>query len=329
MKDSQLRSANALLLKWHSGAAPSSSEAFRSWVIASLKAELPFNGAAWGVLPGDALTSNTLVGAYAHGIDEAALADLVSLRAEHLQPASAPTAAVNMSLVDARWHGPDRDALRVHAQRYGLTHTLLMCCGELQPGSPGRQFVLLTRRSPTDRFMADEVARFEFLAPHMMLAYATRRRALIDQPVTGPARAGSNAAVALVDRDGFVHDRHTRFMAMLRREWPDWDGHRLPDTLLDKTARRFGTAWRFDGAAVVADFVPAENFYVLTARPRHRTDGLTERETEIARRYAEGGSFREVAASLNVAPATVRSHLRNVFGKLQIRNKAQLAAVLR
>jgi DNA-binding NarL/FixJ family response regulator len=56
---------------------------------------------------------------------------------------------------------------------------------------------------------------------------------------------------------------------------------------------------------------------------------LTEREDEIARLVAEGATNREIAQLLFLAPKTVERHVSNVFKKVGVRNRAELASRLR
>ena len=64
-----------------------------------------------------------------------------------------------------------------------------------------------------------------------------------------------------------------------------------------------------------------------TARKRDpSTRGqLTIQELQIARFVAQGLSNREVAAQLFLSPRTIAFHLRNVFRKLGISSRTQLA----
>lgn len=51
---------------------------------------------------------------------------------------------------------------------------------------------------------------------------------------------------------------------------------------------------------------------------------LTEREREVLQLIAEGKSTKQIAADLSVSSKTVESHRRQVMGKLNIRNVAEL-----
>jgi DNA-binding CsgD family transcriptional regulator len=55
---------------------------------------------------------------------------------------------------------------------------------------------------------------------------------------------------------------------------------------------------------------------------------LTEREQEIARLVAEGATNREIAQALFLSPKTIERHVSNVFKKLGVRNRAELASLV-
>ena len=61
---------------------------------------------------------------------------------------------------------------------------------------------------------------------------------------------------------------------------------------------------------------------VDTAAP---VEALTAQQREIARLVAGGATNREVAAALFLSPRTVDHHLRNIFSKLRIRSRVELA----
>jgi len=83
------------------------------------------------------------------------------------------------------------------------------------------------------------------------------------------------------------------------------------------------------GAVAFAD-IAAREIAATAGRLRPRTDPtgqeLTAREEEVARLAAQGASDKDIAASLYIGVRTVDFHLRNVFRKLGVRSRAELAA---
>jgi DNA-binding NarL/FixJ family response regulator len=63
------------------------------------------------------------------------------------------------------------------------------------------------------------------------------------------------------------------------------------------------------------------------AQPRER-HSLTAQQTQIARLVAGGATNREVAAALFLSPRTVDHHLRNIFTRLGIRSRVDLARLM-
>jgi len=53
---------------------------------------------------------------------------------------------------------------------------------------------------------------------------------------------------------------------------------------------------------------------------------LTERETEVVKLMAQGMSNREIASTLFVTEATVKTHVNNVFSKLDVSDRAAAVA---
>jgi NarL family two-component system response regulator LiaR len=52
-------------------------------------------------------------------------------------------------------------------------------------------------------------------------------------------------------------------------------------------------------------------------------DDLTPREVEVLRQLALGLANKEIAHALSISEETVKSHVGNVFGKLQVENRSQ------
>jgi DNA-binding NarL/FixJ family response regulator len=70
--------------------------------------------------------------------------------------------------------------------------------------------------------------------------------------------------------------------------------------------------------------------HVPTGARRSTTGGdpLTEREREIAELVAGGATNKQVAVALFVSDKTVERHLSNVYAKLGVRSRTELAAML-
>jgi non-specific serine/threonine protein kinase len=91
----------------------------------------------------------------------------------------------------------------------------------------------------------------------------------------------------------------------------------------------FGAAWA-EGQRMSPDDAAA---YALglepppSARARgDRSSLLTPREQEVARLIAEGRTNREIAASLVIAEPTAERHVANIFNKLGVHSRAEVAA---
>jgi DNA-binding NarL/FixJ family response regulator len=62
--------------------------------------------------------------------------------------------------------------------------------------------------------------------------------------------------------------------------------------------------------------------------PRERWESLSKRERQIVELVLQGLRYKDVAASLHISDHTVRNHLRNVFTKLRITSRVELAPYL-
>ena len=65
----------------------------------------------------------------------------------------------------------------------------------------------------------------------------------------------------------------------------------------------------------------------LQAPEPGRFAALTPRELDILRELAEGQSNKEIARALDIAPGTVKLHIRSILRKLDVRSRVEAAVV--
>ncbi|MEI5906385.1 response regulator transcription factor [Bacillus spongiae] len=58
---------------------------------------------------------------------------------------------------------------------------------------------------------------------------------------------------------------------------------------------------------------------------KNRLDDLTKREMEVLQQLTKGKSNKEIAASLFITEKTVKSHISNIFSKLDVADRTQAA----
>jgi DNA-binding NarL/FixJ family response regulator len=82
-----------------------------------------------------------------------------------------------------------------------------------------------------------------------------------------------------------------------------------------------GGAW-FDPAVAPKVLEHYREVVAPSARDASRLNELTDREHAVLRLMARGATNAEIADSLHVAAATVKTHVGSIFGKLRVRDRA-------
>lgn len=82
-----------------------------------------------------------------------------------------------------------------------------------------------------------------------------------------------------------------------------------------------------DGGAPINARIARRVLGMFTGRLKPRGDyGLTDREHEILDLLTEGQSQKRIARTLDISPHTVDTHLRNIYGKLQVHSRTAAVA---
>lgn len=97
-----------------------------------------------------------------------------------------------------------------------------------------------------------------------------------------------------------------------------------PETLfesLEAVARGEAPLSPFMGVKLLEEFKRLSESRAMETSPL-----LSPREREILQLVSRGASNKEIAASLHIAPGTVKNHIHNVLDKLHAQNRAQAVA---
>jgi DNA-binding CsgD family transcriptional regulator len=130
-----------------------------------------------------------------------------------------------------------------------------------------------------------------------------------------------------------LHERSPRPIERARTELCYGERLRRAGRRVDSRARLRSALEIFDGLGAVpwSDRTRAElaaTGETVRRRDPTVTERLTPQELQIALAVGEGQTNREVAAALFLSPKTIEYHLHNVYRKLDVRSRAQLAAHL-
>jgi DNA-binding CsgD family transcriptional regulator len=207
-----------------------------------------------------------------------------------------------------------------HCRRFGMAHVLAVVDADLVAGLFFA--VSLYRAESSAPFAATERDLTQALVAHFPELVGINHLRALDSSYRG-ARTH-----AVCDRAGFLYHAEQDFSRRLRLEWPEWRGPQLPLPLCEAIMVSAEGRWRA-GRAVAADWRPYDQFYLLSLRDVVEFDRLSPREIEIARAFASGAAYGDIARTLRIAPTTVRNHLSNIYAKLSVHSKAELVNALR
>ena len=205
-------------------------------------------------------------------------------------------------------------------RRFDISHCL--ACLIPSPDANQMSFLSLYRGRTKSQF--DEAARLllQSLMPHLALALTINWILHLER--VRASRRAPQAYLAIVDSRGRIHVADTKLLDLLGQEWPGWVGASVPDDLL----RHLSSGTPYRGRTLIVYSRAVGGFWVVDIRQLTSADTLSPREAEIARRFSKGASSKEIARTLGISPNTARHHLREVYRKLEVSDKAELAEKL-
>jgi DNA-binding CsgD family transcriptional regulator len=177
------------------------------------------------------------------------------------------------------------------------------------------------RASAEHRFSKRDMRLVDLLAPHVVQAMRVNRLASL-----GAAAAAGDPNVALVCLDGQLQYAVPSFAALMRREWPDWRGAALPAQLVEALAA--SPRREFWGHSITVSASVQGQLLLLEARAASPLDSLTRRELTAALLFGSGQSNKVLAREMGISPNTARNFMQQVYQKLHICGKAELAVIV-
>ncbi|UCV01302.1 helix-turn-helix transcriptional regulator [Acidovorax radicis] len=217
--------------------------------------------------------------------------------------------------------GPPEDPRIVaFAERHGLHHCMALTA-EL-PHSGLLFFVSIYRPRSRPEFSDAETVLFgEFVAHLLQHWHHLLQRLQSDSP----SRPWDGFALA--QSSGELLFAGLRISLALGDACPGWAGPHLPAAVAQAITRAPCTL--AVGKAVRLRLEPCGPLVAISMASRQHKPTLAPRELSAAMLYAHGHSHKDIAASLGLTPATVRTYLRTAYAALGVSNKLELVAALR
>lgn len=308
-----------LLARLYRLARQSDVQSFQGAAVELLRGVLPFDSCWWG--------TGTLIEGH-HHVHSSYLWNMPSDMPELLNRtesqnvvarrcAAAPNRAVRF-LMDELFSNAAMEYMSRHAG-----HRQILCVSTLHQASRLVTFLSVARHGPEPEFSDRDGQLFELLMPHLTDMLDMNRLLQIAQQRT--YHANIHSALAATDIKGFLHVAEPGFEQFVQLEWPDWSGPWLPaPVLLALQNRKSGLR----GEQIRMDFQWRDTQVLVSVRRHSPADELSAQELAVAQAFASGHSYKEVARSLKLAPATVRYYLRAAYAKLGVNDKSTLVKAL-
>jgi DNA-binding CsgD family transcriptional regulator len=316
---------NRLLLDLYRLVPGRPSPAFSDAVLERLAEEVAFDAALWGTFTGTAAGPRPHWG-HLHRLRQEMLVEYEAVKHHDVLNAkliARPGRTVGISLAQAARAGAHRSVI-AHARKWGMEQTLATVVLE----SPLNLYTIVALyRANRRRPFSEGERRFkQALMPHLVAAWHMNAIQFLDAAADERPRSVRRAR-ALIDPLGVIHNAEAGLVELLLEEWPDWAGPAVPPAALAGIQTAEG---RYEGKAVVVALVRRleDRTLVVGVRMRARADTLSERELAVARQFAAGKTYKEIADLFGTAPATVRSQIQTAYAKLGVSTKIDLGRQL-
>lgn len=131
-------------------------------------------------------------------------------------------------------------------------------------------------------------------------------------------------AVALINSRGVIEAASKFLTEVMQLEWPQFDTCHLPLPVIVELLNN----GYYRGRAIEITALQKFGYLACTAKRKTMLDMLAPSELVVADRFAKGMTHSEIAAHLRVSPYTVRNQIAQVYQKLGIHSKVELAHIM-
>lgn len=202
------------------------------------------------------------------------------------------------------------------SRKHGLRQAMLF---GTQNENARLQWIFLYRRTG-DGFTRQESENLLALWPHIERCFHINRWRHLESRI----RRHESRAAALINWRGFVEAADPRFCELHAIEWPSAPFGKFPAPVLDCLF----AGRDYEGARIRIALCAQDDLILCKAFEKNLLSTLTPAELEVAQQFSRGLTHKDVALNLGVSENTVRSHIKHVYDKLAIHNKARLVQLM-
>ncbi|MCB5191244.1 helix-turn-helix transcriptional regulator [Methylobacillus arboreus] len=310
-----------VLLKLHDIAEFAPIDRYQELALDAVQEILPFDTAWWGIMSPNEV-SFRLHGSHLHNLPDSFVPMWEELKyddalAKAVEVKPAQTVYFDQPAFD------EAPGLATLMGEHAVTQAF--CTSHYLPSENAFVFLSLYREDGSPRFNMKECLINKYLMPHLCAFWESNRMRYSEQ-YKGKLNDASTY-LAIVDRQYQIFDADTAFFDVLRLEWPTLNSTTLPLGFVTKI-NRSEKSGELKLSKIIAHYEFIGDFCILAIRERQRIDLLTKRELMVANAFSTGASYKEIARSANLSPTTIRYYLRVIYEKLDVNDKAEMAAII-
>jgi len=296
---------------------------FRSYALEKLCEALYFDSASWidcALLPDDSISVfSCLPFNAAPELEQDIRASLGENKLAKLSMQNMGTAQIgDFAKVDPVEESGLLKVVLKHNLHYSILYNLI------DPGTNLIHNICLYRQESSDPFLPEEGTLAEQVIPDLVESFVLYRRNQINKQVFMEWQ--KKYSIAYSSPSGLLRDIPPQFVKLLQLEWPNWKGPMLPDELIDFFAE--ADEEYFKGQHIMIRMIEAGDFHILISSSIGSVSLLSDREQVVAEKFVSGKTYKDVADELHISPSTAKTHLKNIYRKLDVNNKTSLAEIM-